>query len=179
MIWPFRRKSLYRPTLICNCPLENTGVKKVHSNLGRTLSELQEWRGRRFNKTECGIFRTMCPFITVGAKKKDKYRRKGTGRLCRLVERIYSIPCRASYFARGQFEEQDELIIFLKSSWCNSSYSLLRPGAQELNKVCPPNSSDDLATEYAEYGLCKGLPFEPGSLYMQILPRAGVDLTSL
>ena len=41
----------------------------------------------------------------VGAKKKDKYRRKGTGRLCRLVARIYSIPCRASYFARGQFEE--------------------------------------------------------------------------
>ena len=26
---------------------------------------------------------------------------------------------------------------------------------------------------------CKGLPFKPGSLYMQILPRAGIDLASL
>ena len=31
--------------------------------------------------------------------KKDKYRRKGKGRRCCLGNRLYSIPCSASYFA--------------------------------------------------------------------------------
>ena len=38
---------------------------------------------------------------------KSLYRRKGKGRRCCLGERIYSIPCRAIYFAPGRFEEKD------------------------------------------------------------------------
>ena len=37
--------------------------------------------------------------------KKDKDRRKGKGRRCCLGGRIYSIPCRTSYFALDDFEE--------------------------------------------------------------------------
>ena len=45
------------------------------------------------------------------------------------------------------FKEQDEFILFFKSSWCNSSYSSNRPSAHctiasmaaaELNQFCPP-----------------------------------------
>ena len=35
--------------------------------------------------------------------------REGKGRHCCLEDRIYSIPCRASYFAPGWYEEKDEL----------------------------------------------------------------------
>ena len=44
-------------------------------------------------------------------------------------------------------KEQDEFIIFFKSSWCNSSISSIHPSAKQLARqgiVCPPNSSDDL-----------------------------------
>ena len=37
------------------------------------------------------------------------YRREGKDRCCCLGDRIYSIPCHASYFALGRMEEQDEL----------------------------------------------------------------------
>ena len=45
------------------------------------------------------------------------------------VERIDQIPCGASYFAPGWFEERDEFIQFIESSWCHSSYSLYHPDA--------------------------------------------------
>ena len=32
----------------------------------------------------------------------------------------------------GEFEEQDEFILFFKSSWCNSSYSSKHPSAKQL-----------------------------------------------
>ena len=35
-----------------------------------------------------------------------------------LGDSIYSILCRASYFAPGRLEESDEFILFFKSSWC-------------------------------------------------------------
>ena len=46
-----------------------------------------------------------------------------------FVDRIDSIPCRASYFAPGWFEERDKFILFFLSSWFNSSYSLYCPGS--------------------------------------------------
>ena len=42
-------------------------------------------------------------------QKKDKDRREGKGRHSCLGGSIDSIPCCASYFAPGKFEEQDEL----------------------------------------------------------------------
>ena len=39
------------------------------------------------------------------------------------------MPGRASCFAYDDFEEQDEFIIFFKSSWCNSSFLSKHPGA--------------------------------------------------
>ena len=39
------------------------------------------------------------------------------------------MPGRASCFAQDDFEEQDEFIIFFKSSWCNSSFLSKHPGA--------------------------------------------------
>ena len=35
-----------------------------------------------------------------------------------MGNRIYSIPCRASYFEPGRFKEYDECILFFISSWC-------------------------------------------------------------
>ena len=46
--------------------------------------------------------------------KKDKFRRTGKGRRCCLGGRIYSIPCCASYFAKDDFEEKDEFILFFQ-----------------------------------------------------------------
>ena len=59
-----------------------------------------------------------------------------------------------------KFKEQDDFILFLISSWCNSSFSSYHPGqihpflfiilvqtastVKELDKFCPSNSSDDL-----------------------------------
>ena len=43
------------------------------------------------------------------SQKKDTDRRKGKGHRCCFVDRIYSIPCRSSYFAIGRFEEQYDL----------------------------------------------------------------------
>ena len=73
-------------------------------------------------------FQCVCYFSLI-SKKKDKYRGKGKGRRCSLGDRIYSITCRASYLRLDDFEEYDELILFFKSSWCNSPYSSKRPGA--------------------------------------------------
>ena len=63
-----------------------------------------------------------------GAYKKDKYRRKGKCRRCCLGDRIDSIPCHASYFAPGLFEDRDEFILFSISYWYYSSYSSYSPG---------------------------------------------------
>ena len=38
-------------------------------------------------------------------KKTNLNRREGKGRRCCLADRIYSIPCSASYFAPGRFED--------------------------------------------------------------------------
>ena len=46
----------------------------------------------------------MIATIAREKKKKIKYRRKGKGSRC-LGARIDSIPCCASYFALGRFEE--------------------------------------------------------------------------
>ena len=48
------------------------------------------------------------------SQKKDKDRSKGKGRRLCLGERIYSISCRASYFAKDGLEEQDEFITFFQ-----------------------------------------------------------------
>ena len=102
-------------------------------------------------------------------KKKDKDRRTGKGRRCCLRDRIYSI----SISGRTScFEEQDELILFFKSSWCTIHPFLqivLVQNSQrgkELNKFCPPNSSDDLCLLFCTY-----LSFFCGpSLGFQIIP---------
>ena len=62
--------------------------------------------------------------------------------------RIYSIHCRASYFALGRLEDKDEnhqddlknykCILFFKIVRVKKSW-----GGTELNKFCPPNRSDD------------------------------------
>ena len=51
--------------------------------------------------------------------------------------------------ANWPLEKCDKFILFFKSSWCNSPYSSIHPGANQLErngiyKCCPPNSSDDL-----------------------------------
>ena len=38
-------------------------------------------------------------------QKKDKYSGKRQGHHCCLMDSIFSIPCRASYFAQDDFEE--------------------------------------------------------------------------
>ena len=53
--------------------------------------------------------------------KKDKDSREGKGRRCCLEDRIYSIPCRASYFLFGLNEEYDEFITFFKIVLVQSS----------------------------------------------------------
>ena len=73
-------------------------------------------------------------------QKKDQDRCKGTG----LGYRIYSIPIPRRFeeqeeFAPRGFEEKDEFIIFFKIVRVQNSQC-----GKELNKFCPPNSSDDL-----------------------------------
>ena len=46
---------------------------------------------------------------THKTKKKDLYRRTGKGRRCFLGDKTASIPCRASYFEPGRFEEEADL----------------------------------------------------------------------
>ena len=50
-------------------------------------------------------------FIWDTAYKKDKYRSKGKDRRCCLGDRIYSVPCCASYILH-QDKEKDEIILF-------------------------------------------------------------------
>ena len=60
----------------------------------------------------------------------------------------YSVPCHASYFAPGWYEEKDELHQDDMKKRINSSHSSNCPGAKnsgkELYKFCPPNSINDL-----------------------------------
>ena len=44
----------------------------------------------------------------------DKDRRNGKGRGCSSGGRLYSIPCRASYFSKDVFEEYDEFIFIFE-----------------------------------------------------------------
>ena len=53
----------------------------------------------------------------------DLYRREGKSRRCCVEDRMYSIPYRASYFALGRFEEQDELHQDYLKTRMSSSYS--------------------------------------------------------
>ena len=53
-------------------------------------------------------------YVGVLRKPDDGDRRKGKGRSVCLGERIYSIPCRASYFAEDDFEELDGLILLFQ-----------------------------------------------------------------
>ena len=84
------------------------------------------------------------------------YRTEGKGRRCCLGHRIYSFPCRTSYFAPGWYVEKDELlhkgvmkkrINFTRMIWrkglIHHILQIVLHG-KEMNKVCPPNNSDDL-----------------------------------
>ena len=52
--------------------------------------------------------------VYADPQKKIKDRGKDKGRCFCLGERIYSIPCRARYFAQDDFEEKDEFILFFQ-----------------------------------------------------------------
>ena len=71
-------------------------------------------------------------YVAVRAQKKDKYRRKGLGRRCYLGDKIYPIPCCSYFELWDDFEEQEEFILFFKSSWGSSSYSSNRPITKQL-----------------------------------------------
>ena len=116
------------------CPLD---VKPVY------------WFARSFSAQKCQNHR----------RRMYKYRREGKGRHCCQGDRIYSIPCRDSYFTPGWYEEKDELDHYdiKKRTHCTriidekDEFILFsnRPGAnsqrgRESNKFCPPNSNDDL-----------------------------------
>ena len=58
---------------------------------------------------------------------KEKDRRKGKGRSVCLGERIYSIPCRASYFAEDDFEELDGLILLFQMILVQLIHPIIRP----------------------------------------------------
>ena len=47
-------------------------------------------------------------------------------------QNVFSSLPRPYYFAPGRFEEYDEFILFLISSWSYSSFSSYHPGAKEL-----------------------------------------------
>ena len=47
-----------------------------------------------------------------------------------MEDRIFLIPCRASYFLLGRFEDYDQLILFFVIWRCNSSYSLNCPSTR-------------------------------------------------
>ena len=73
-------------------------------------------------------------------QKKNKDRREDKGRCGCLVNSLPRQLC---------ILHQDEFIPFFISSWCNTSYSTNRPVQNsqrgiELNRFCPPSSSDDL-----------------------------------
>ena len=72
--------------------------------------------------------------------KKDLYRRDGKGRHCCLGDRIYSIPCDASYFAPGWYEEKDEFHQDDMKKRMSSSYSSYNPCAQQgIEQILSPN----------------------------------------
>ena len=80
------------------------------------------------------------PWLTPAhtVRTHDNYRRGGKGRRCCLGHRMYSIPCRASYFApgwyeekrihQGRFEEKDEFIQDDLKKKMNSSRTIWRKG---------------------------------------------------
>ena len=53
------------------------------------------------SQCQSSLFAILCGFSISATTAKGK------GRRCCLGERIYSIPCRAIYFAPGRFEEKD------------------------------------------------------------------------
>ena len=68
---------------------------------------------------------------------------KAKVRRCCLGDRINTIPCRSSYFAPGWYKEKDE---FMQNS---------KRGI-ELNKLCPPNRSNDLCHLFCVNPSCMG-----------------------
>ena len=66
------------------------------------------------------------------SQKKDKYIRKCKGRRCCLGDKIIHFLAALAVMLSSDYEEQDELILFFKLFWCNSSYSSNRPSAKLL-----------------------------------------------
>ena len=81
--------------------------------------------------------------------QKNLYRREHKGRRCCLGDRIYySKFLAALVFFSGRFKEQDEFLSSYHSDAINPFLHIIlvqnRQRGKEMNKFCPPNSSDDL-----------------------------------
>ena len=88
----------------------------------------------------------------------------------KVVAPVYSIPCRAGYFALGRFEEKDGLhlddmkikdvfILFFKSSWCK-----IASAARNCTNFVPQTAAAAhkcLRTSTTEYNIknCRNLSF--------------------
>ena len=91
-------------------------------------------------------------------RRRIKTEENGKGRRCCLGDKIYSIPCHASYIFCTRLISNNMM------TW---SFSLNHPGAihpilqivlvqngqrsKEFNNFCPPNSSDDLCLFFCLY----------------------------
>ena len=97
-------------------------------------------------KEKCFLSIFLCGW--VHRRRVYIYRREGKGRRCCLGDKIYSIPSRASCFSSGFYEEKDELYQDdMKKSINSNRPCAVVPNSwrgKEFNKLCPPNSSDDL-----------------------------------
>ena len=78
--------------------------------------------------------------------------KKGKGRRCCLGDRIFSIPCLASYLHyRTSLKNRILQIILVLLILFFKSCKTARGAKELLNKFCPPNSSDDFCLFFSIY----------------------------
>ena len=106
---------------------------------------------RKSYVTKKSISAVSCEFVT---QKKDLCRSKGKGRRVCLGGTLYSIPCRASYFASVDLDEQDEVNRFYQIN--RAKIAMLF--GKELRKFRPPKQTQLplslLLYKSFFYGLC-------------------------
>ena len=89
-------KTNHRAARVTSLP--NMNFKQIQKNR-QTGRQADRQTGRQADS----YLSSPTPLTSFPQWKKDKDRRKVKGRRCCLGDRIYSVPCRAFYFALGRF----------------------------------------------------------------------------
>ena len=121
--------------------------KKENYICGNLSESAATGRSLNMHATMVHIFKTAC-YIEKGfiQKRRSSLSLFWTRTIWRIGSSSFSLYCSILV----------QFILFFVSSWCNSYFSFYHPrgkqlAGKELNKFCPPNSSDDLCLLFCIY----------------------------